>query len=65
MTINFGPYVKGIEPYANNGVQPVSRVSPVARVLNNTEASQTDVYLVEDVDPVFEGEPGYLLDVYA
>lgn len=65
-------YVAAYQPYEPvsrftnyTKVRPVSAISQVSSIVNNTDKpEQTDVELFEAVDPVFEGEPGHLLDVY-
>jgi len=64
MTINFEPYIHSIQQPDFNTVRPALRTSAVSPILNNTYRDETDINLYEAVDPVFEGQPGSLLDIH-
>lgn len=65
MTINVTPYVKNYSDiYTNNiNLRPVSAISPTSKVSSST-TKNTDVDMVEYMDPIINDGRGQFIDVY-
>jgi len=65
MTVNFGPYIQSVSSFTRtNNVEPVGAATPVPAARGEEARYDMDIDLVRFVDPVLEGEAGYLFDIY-
>lgn len=69
MTVNFQPYIQNVSTFTRaHNVKPVNAATPASAIMGEASRLGTDIDLVRFVDPVLdriEGEPGYLIDIYA